>query len=814
MEKTIKVSMEASLLCFVLLTIASSTGSAEILHGSGLHSFTLSDSTRQKYYNTCPNPQKILRVAVAYDHQLCKEISRASKAGVEMFIRDRFAAVNYAFHSKTCVKIQVSRFFGSCSKKEGAFVRPKCDKKNDNCVIEEQVIRDLRERYYRMNTLSDEDVLFLISGVKNENGVAGYAFPKSICDDHLRFAWFDGTQSKSLLEKLIAHETGHLLGASHDKNGIMREKVHADAKIHISDLSAQQVSKFVGNDPGSVCLVDEQNRDSSIEMRQSWSRSSAEHKRSNVVDMAFANRPGGDKKDLFVLTTDFDVKKKKADLSYWVARDVTCKSSISCSYERRANRDRQPVLVPIAPYRNQLYSIATANLRTPAKLDIIVSSQSMINGPIWYIVGFSTAADDYTISKWSAQNELPRSEKAGIQFSAIATGSISDPFNIDLVCVYIRRVSGVNRAYYKIGYDLNELGVPQGKWSDAKPIPGSYENTGSLSVSVVQVTGRSSPELIIQYSFKRAASVSAFFRIGRDLNKIGQVTGGWSGIYPAPVRSVSNAAKREPKEFQTLSFIGGMSVEKGSGPFFTVVLAKKDFWGKSGYNAGDKPEWNFLFGNLYRESFKFDKPGEQIRLKLKDKCSDYPEDMKKKCKSLLNFCSTQRDDVRLASTSPKYSARMSMPRREEFPETSERLSKNLVMKTYFNGFKYMFDKLQDCDFFDRRTALKYGLLEDFARFVGRNSIFNTTVGETLDDRRVITPGAFVPGYQQRREVIVVSAKIPGWIKADRLARAWLRQNKISVLRVGKISASKNKKGVFQIIWEVEPNKWEAVFGDK
>jgi len=106
-----------------------------------------------------------------------------------------------------------------------------------------------------------------------------------------------------------------------------------------------------------------------------------------------------------------------------------------------------------------------------------------------------------------------------------------------LIVAHLQNPDGKNRAYYQVGYALDEQGNPQGGWSEFLSIPSDFgATTEGLGIAVADLNRNGRPDLVVFYIVKNAKGNQGYYRIGRDLDAAGNVTGGWTRPQAMPGR--------------------------------------------------------------------------------------------------------------------------------------------------------------------------------------------------------------------------------------------------------------------------------------
>lgn len=121
------------------------------------------------------------------------------------------------------------------------------------------------------------------------------------------------------------------------------------------------------------------------------------------------------------------------------------------------------------------------------------------------------------------------------QGGGISLADLSANGRPDLVVFHIDNPGGDNRGYYRIGRDLNALGNVGGGWTGPIPVPGwfGWENQGG-GIALGDVSGNGRPDLVVFHIDNPGGENRGYFRIGRDLDASGNATGGWTGPVLVP----------------------------------------------------------------------------------------------------------------------------------------------------------------------------------------------------------------------------------------------------------------------------------------
>jgi hypothetical protein len=152
-----------------------------------------------------------------------------------------------------------------------------------------------------------------------------------------------------------------------------------------------------------------------------------------------------------------------------------------------------------------------------------------------YRIGWDLDVSADPLGGWSQVKTVPGWFGAEDQGAGIAMWDISGSGRPDLVVLHLDNPGGENAGYYRIGWDLDANGDPQGGWSPIKPVPGWFggEDQGAdIALIDVNLSGR--PDLVVGHLDNPGGDNHAYYRIGWDLDVNGDPQGGWSPIKPVP----------------------------------------------------------------------------------------------------------------------------------------------------------------------------------------------------------------------------------------------------------------------------------------
>ena len=183
---------------------------------------------------------------------------------------------------------------------------------------------------------------------------------------------------------------------------------------------------------------------------------------------------------------------------------------------------------------NQGADIAVASLGNDGTLDLIVF---MIDNPDgqnrgMYRVGKTLAADGAVAGNWTPWVEVPDWFSWENQGAGIAVADLDLDGQQDLVVLIVDSTPQKNRGLFRVGRKLDALGNVTGGWTPWIEVPDwfSWENQdAAITLGRPDAQGRC--DLFVFMIDNGLAANRGVYRIGRKLDALGNVTGGWSNAW-------------------------------------------------------------------------------------------------------------------------------------------------------------------------------------------------------------------------------------------------------------------------------------------
>jgi Domain of unknown function (DUF1929) len=215
---------------------------------------------------------------------------------------------------------------------------------------------------------------------------------------------------------------------------------------------------------------------------------------------------------------------------------------------------------------NQGGAIAVTDLNSDGRPDVLVFQVDNAPGKNrgLYRVGRDLDADGVATGGWGPWMEVPNWFSFENQGAGLAVADLNGSGQPDLVVFTIDAPNQENRGVFQIGRNLDAGGVATGGWTGWQNVPDwfSWENDGG-AIAVGDFTGTGQHDLVVFMIDAPPGANRGLFRIGRNLDALGQVQGGWSDWIEVPqwfsdsnagagvaVGDLTNAGQRDLIVFQ------------------------------------------------------------------------------------------------------------------------------------------------------------------------------------------------------------------------------------------------------------------------
>jgi subtilisin family serine protease/flagellar basal body rod protein FlgC len=181
--------------------------------------------------------------------------------------------------------------------------------------------------------------------------------------------------------------------------------------------------------------------------------------------------------------------------------------------------------------------VALADINRNGTVDLLVFHVDNPGGDNhgYYRIGWNLNTAGDPTGGWSPIKAIPGWFGWENQGAGVALADINGNGSQDLIVYHIDNPGGENHGYYRIGWNLNAAGDVTGGWSAIKAIPGWFgsEDQGG-GIAIADINGNGRPDLIVFHIDNPGGDNRGYYRIGWNLNAVGDVTGGWSEVRAVP----------------------------------------------------------------------------------------------------------------------------------------------------------------------------------------------------------------------------------------------------------------------------------------
>ncbi len=186
---------------------------------------------------------------------------------------------------------------------------------------------------------------------------------------------------------------------------------------------------------------------------------------------------------------------------------------------------------------NQGGNIALTDLDGNGQQDILVLrvDHSIGQNQGFYKVGKNLDSQGFPSGGWGGWQAIPEWFSSENQGAGLAFADLNGNGRPDLIVFMIDNAVGKNRGLYKVGKDLDADGKVTGGWTAWTDIPDWFSwENDGGSIAIADLDGDGRLELLVFMIDAPIGPNQGLYKIGRSLDGDGKVTGGWTGWLPVP----------------------------------------------------------------------------------------------------------------------------------------------------------------------------------------------------------------------------------------------------------------------------------------
>ena len=153
----------------------------------------------------------------------------------------------------------------------------------------------------------------------------------------------------------------------------------------------------------------------------------------------------------------------------------------------------------------------------------------------YYRIGWDIDANGVVNGGWTPPIVVPGWFGWDTQGGGIAIADLDGSGRPDVVIFHIDNPGGENHGYYRIGRNLDTHGNVTGGWTNPLPVPGWFGwENQAGSIAIADLNGNGRKDLIVFHVDNPSGENHGYLRVGRDIDANGAISGGWSGPNPVP----------------------------------------------------------------------------------------------------------------------------------------------------------------------------------------------------------------------------------------------------------------------------------------
>lgn len=197
--------------------------------------------------NTCRNvkPVKLFEIAIAFDSELCARFG-GNPNDVIGALYSLITIANEPFRRSTCLKLVISHIDGYCDSQKDPYI---AFKKYQN-ERSSRILFEIEEFWEKNRRHVHRDAMLLMSGYLHAH-FWGQAFVGVTCERG-GYGWVERLRRAS-----TAHELGHLVGCTHQTEGVMKQgaSIQLGTRMQFTETNIAEIVKYVDDSPYARCIT-------------------------------------------------------------------------------------------------------------------------------------------------------------------------------------------------------------------------------------------------------------------------------------------------------------------------------------------------------------------------------------------------------------------------------------------------------------------------------------------------------------------------------------------------------------------------------
>jgi hypothetical protein len=185
---------------------------------------------------------------------------------------------------------------------------------------------------------------------------------------------------------------------------------------------------------------------------------------------------------------------------------------------------------------NKGVSVAVGDVTGSGLADLVVLAVDGGQQPnrAAYRVGRDLDADGVVGTGWAEWQIVPDWTSSDTQGAGIGVADLTGNGKLDVVVLMVDNAAQLNTGSYRVGRDLDADGNVTGGWTPWQDVPWfSWENQGA-GIALADLSGNGTLDLVVMTVDNPPQQNRGIYRVGRDLDAAGAVTGGWSDWVDMP----------------------------------------------------------------------------------------------------------------------------------------------------------------------------------------------------------------------------------------------------------------------------------------